>query len=36
MDELQQEIIKIGQHIYPNQDPGATTGTSSTDSEEDN
>lgn len=36
MDELQQEIIKIGQYVYPNQDPGAATGTSSADSEEDN
>jgi molecular chaperone DnaK len=26
-DELQQEIIKVGQYIYQNQNPGATTGT---------
>ncbi|POZ91955.1 molecular chaperone DnaK [Petrotoga halophila] len=25
-DELQQEIIKVGQYIYQNQNPGATTG----------
>jgi len=26
-DELQQEIMKVGQYIYQNQNPGATTGT---------
>lgn len=35
MDELQQEIIKIGEYVYPHEDPGAATGTASTEYDED-
>jgi len=32
---LQQEIIKIGEYVYPHEDPGAATGTASTEYDED-